>query len=1074
VDSDDRLPQGALSAMVRSARESGSDIVVGSVRRFKPGSTWKPTWVDDLHGHGRAGVTIDEFPALVRNNYTWCKLYRRAFWESHGLWFREGVSYEDQPIVTQLYIAAAGIDVLPDVVYHYRVREDSSSISQQTASVSDLLDRISAWRESHQAFAGVASPTVYDAWLQTLFDAHFHWYLRSPGTADDEYWAALQAAVVELTGHASDATWAAARPQHRVPIELARQDRRSDVQEFFRRDGQRLAKFPATVTADGVDIELPYRDDPQMDAELFLLRPAQLDLSHAVQRFHWIDGSTMRIAGWAYIRHLDLTDCDSRVTLLLRNERTGDEHAVEPVGDADPGYRPPDEDEWVDYHGGEFEFSVPMGEIVGDTGQNGDVWTVRLRVDAAGFTVEDAVTRVKRSSSAGVMRAGELPGGDILAVNWHLHAPFTLQVHKLRVEAVGVRLDGRTLSGSVAGPESGGVRQVLAIAPGDGVAARAGTHGGRFELVVPEPQTLAEAAPGTARRTRLVAELGSGERVPLARHGAREIEGVQTSANGALGIECTRIGEVGLIDWRLAAYAESVDVTADGLARVSGRVYGPGVGSVSVRLKSKKTLISSPVVEVEDGHFVAEVAMAHTAYRFGEVPLPAANHDLSCEVHVDSDDEPVVVPLLVSRTLNDALPVAVQTDRLEGRFLRGTRNMVRLALTRPLGAAAGKCRQNRLRKASSERFAPTELNGLLIRSYFGESATDGGRGLERELRRRGADIDIYWSVQDHSVPVPDGVIPVIQNSLDWYRVLNSAQYYMDNMYQPDYHVKPDGQVIVQTFHGYPFKTMGHPHWEQAQFSQQRIDSYDRRARDWDYVVSPASYATPLLARDFAYDGEMLEIGYPRNDILFDATAPDIRAETRRTLGIADHQTAVLYAPTFRDYLSPDDNRAAMVDFFDLEGAMTALGEDFVLLVRGHAFNARTQQRVGVRDGIIDVTDYPLVSDLYLAADAAVVDYSSLRFDFGVTGKPMVFHVPDLDHYNETRGWLFDFEPTAPGPLVSTTAQVVECVRDLDGVQKQHADAYDEFRRSYLDLEDGSASARLVDAVFVPRGDAPPR
>jgi len=33
-----------------------------------------------------------------------------------------------------------------------------------------------------------------------------------------------------------------------------------------------------------------------------------------------------------------------------------------------------------------------------------------------------------------------------------------------------------------------------------------------------------------------------------------------------------------------------------------------------------------------------------------------------------------------------------------------------------------------------------------------------------------------------------------------------------------------------------------------------------------------------------------------------------------------------------------------------------------------------------------------------------VDYSSLRFDFGVTGKPMVFHVPDLERYrDDSRG-----------------------------------------------------------------------
>jgi CDP-glycerol glycerophosphotransferase len=180
---------------------------------------------------------------------------------------------------------------------------------------------------------------------------------------------------------------------------------------------------------------------------------------------------------------------------------------------------------------------------------------------------------------------------------------------------------------------------------------------------------------------------------------------------------------------------------------------------------------------------------------------------------------------------------------------------------------------------------------------------------------------------------------------------------------------------------------------------------------------------------------------------------------------------VLYAPTFRDYMSRDDNQAVMPSFFDFANAHRRLGGDTVILIRGHAFNARTKHRVGSLPGTVDVTDYPEVSDLYLAADAAVVDYSSLRFDFGVTGKPMVFHVPDLQRYQDSRGWLFDFEPTAPGPLVSTTDEVVDALLDLDGLRAEYDAAYARFHDDYLDLDDGLAARRLVDAVFVPRGDA---
>jgi CDP-glycerol glycerophosphotransferase len=49
--------------------------------------------------------------------------------------------------------------------------------------------------------------------------------------------------------------------------------------------------------------------------------------------------------------------------------------------------------------------------------------------------------------------------------------------------------------------------------------------------------------------------------------------------------------------------------------------------------------------------------------------------------------------------------------------------------------------------------------------------------------------------------------------------------------------------------------------------------------------------------------------------------------------------------------------------------------------------------------------------------------------------------------------------------------VVDALLDLDGVRAAYAEAYRTFHDDYLDLDDGKAGARLVDAVFVPRGDA---
>jgi hypothetical protein len=114
----------------------------------------------------------------------------------------------------------------------------------------------------------------------------------------------------------------------------------------------------------------------------------------------------------------------------------------------------------------------------------------------------------------------------------------------------------------------------------------------------------------------------------------------------------------------------------------------------------------------------------------------------------------------------------------------------------------------------------------------------------------------------------------------------------------------------------------------------------------------------------------------------------VRDRVRAALGIGEGQKAVLYAPTFRDYLSRDGMTAEVGDFLDPLAAAEALGPDCVLLVRGHAFNARGNAERVRGENIRDVTYYHDVMDLCLASDAAILDYSSLRFDYALTRKPM--------------------------------------------------------------------------------------
>ena len=585
-------------------------------------------------------------------------------------------------------------------------------------------------------------------------------------------------------------------------------------------------------------------------------------------------------------------------------------------------------------------------------------------------------------------------------------------------------------------------------------------------MFVPPTSWAESTGPATNRQVirGLVRRRGA---EPLALPGEPVLRDVQEVEGEVLAIERTRRGNLGLIGWPGLVTVTTAAVTDGGSLRVEGRVVGRRPG-LSLRLRGVVARTADVPVERDGERFLVDIPLVAPRGRFGELPLPARTYTLEAGGKHTED-----TAVVLDRSLVRELPRLIAAARFEGRLTRGGRDRLNLALLTPRGEQA----RSPAAQSDLQRWAATLLpersEGLLVRSYFGESATDNGLGVLAELRRRGVDLPVRWAVKDHSVPLPEGVSPVVHGSREWYRLLGTSRYYLDNMFQPRHHAKPPGQVVVQTFHGYPFKSMGHTYWERAGFARDLVASYDERARQWDYLVSPARYATPLLRREFRYEGDVLEIGYPRNDVLQSPGADELRARVRSSLGIADAQTAVLYAPTFRDDQARDNHRATHQDLLGLEALAVELGPDFAVLHRGHAFHARTGMRTGSRDTLLDVTDYPEVADLYLAADVALVDYSSLRFDFGVTGKPMVFFVPDLDRYQQMRGWLVDYAATAPGPLLSERAEVVRELQDLDGLRRRHADAYRRFRENFLSLEDGHAGARFVDAVFVPRGDAPP-
>jgi CDP-glycerol glycerophosphotransferase len=318
-------------------------------------------------------------------------------------------------------------------------------------------------------------------------------------------------------------------------------------------------------------------------------------------------------------------------------------------------------------------------------------------------------------------------------------------------------------------------------------------------------------------------------------------------------------------------------------------------------------------------------------------------------------------------------------------------------------------------------------------------------------------------VQDLSVPVPAGGIPVLKLSPEWYEKLNTSRYVVNNYGGIWGLTKHPEQRYLQTWHGTPLKYIGASEVRHRKGPEAPLDRLAAEAGEWDAFISPSPYMTELVPAEFLFSGTILETGYPRNDRLVTA-GPDERAGLRRLLGLPDGARVVLYAPTFRD-TNRNGWAAATYDGLDLDRLLRLLGPDWHVLLRGHSFNARYDRSDHSAGRIHDVTQHPDINDLYLAADVLVTDYSSAMFDFAVTGKPILFFTPDLRQYAASRGVYFDLAEVAPGPLDVDVVTLAAHLKDVDEVAASHAERYAAFRARFAPWDDGKAAARVVDAFF---------
>lgn len=361
---------------------------------------------------------------------------------------------------------------------------------------------------------------------------------------------------------------------------------------------------------------------------------------------------------------------------------------------------------------------------------------------------------------------------------------------------------------------------------------------------------------------------------------------------------------------------------------------------------------------------------------------------------------------------------------------------------------------------AARAFGGTDDNMVVFSSFDYRSYSDNPRYISEALHEMRPETDIVWLFKDGEnararFDIPDYIR--IYNSIENRGVaaMARARVVVDNFNKRFYLAFPGRkQIYIQTWHGdRAFKKVG---FDNAGQYTKMIEEH------CSLGVTGSDYGDRQFRSAFHYKGELLKVGYPRNDILI-RNDPAEAARIRARIGAGADEGLLLYAPTFRDTEQRAHAKQKVpLDLYRVLDRLEALdGRRWRCLVRAHYLS----WGIPLDDGtgrLLPVSDYPEMAELLLISDALLTDYSSCAGDFALTRRPIFLYQDDLEDYQRNdRALYFDMKDS-PYWVASTQEGLDEIIAACTPERaRENCDAILKF---YGEAETGHAAQSVAEYI----------
>ncbi len=294
-----------------------------------------------------------------------------------------------------------------------------------------------------------------------------------------------------------------------------------------------------------------------------------------------------------------------------------------------------------------------------------------------------------------------------------------------------------------------------------------------------------------------------------------------------------------------------------------------------------------------------------------------------------------------------------------------------------------------------------------------------------------------------------------------YELARAEIVLLDNVFLPyAYLRRRRGTKVVQLWHGTgTIKKFG------QDVNTGYLGMLEKRANaNITHLIVNSPEVKRLYAGAFGVREEVIyPIGLPKTDELLGrikkaeaaGRCPD-KEYIYQKYKIPERKKLILYAPTFRDSQEQNPRLIELLKELGRE-----LSKDYCLGLKLHPHIAGAFRQEDLGEHIVQLSFERDVNTVLLASDLLITDYSSIIFEYSLTGRPMIFYAYDYDEFSEQgRGFYYDYTSFVPGPVAYTGDEVAGIIRG-EAFELYKIDNFIEKNYIYTDC---NATERLLELL----------